>query len=323
MVFFIIIGLLAIVAGVAFICVNRNRKSYGKELIFQKKIIVLCVIVGLILFILGCSVSIVPTGYTGVRTTFNQISETPAVPGFNWKIPFVQNIQLVNNKQQDTNTSSEIWGETLEKTPVYAKDVIVTYQINSDKSAWIFANVSRSDKNLIEESLIASAVKSSMVTLKAAEVTNRSKIEPLVKENLNNSLTEKYGEGTINVLKVVVNDMDFEDSYNEAIAAKSIAQQTQEKQKIENDTAIAKAEADKKVAITNAEAAAEQKTIEANAEAEATRIKADAEAEANTKVAKTITKDLIDKIKAEKWNGTLPTVVGESTVLTGINEGGE
>ena len=55
-------------------------------------------------------------------------------------------------------------------------------------------------------------------------------------------MDEKYGEGTVSVLKVVINQMDFEDSYNQAIAEKSVAQQNQEKQEIENKTAIAKAE---------------------------------------------------------------------------------
>ena len=48
--------------------------------------------------------------------------------------------------------------------------------------------------------------------------------------------------------KVVINNMDFEEAYNTAIQQKSIAQQNADKQKIENEAAIAKAEADKQVA---------------------------------------------------------------------------
>ena len=56
------------------------------------------VCVGIIL--VASAFTIVPTGYTGVRTTFGQVSQKIVPNGFNMKIPFVQSIELVNNKQQ-------------------------------------------------------------------------------------------------------------------------------------------------------------------------------------------------------------------------------
>ena len=192
------------------------------------------------------------------------------------------------------------------KTPVYASDVIVTYQVLPEKSAWIYANVS-DIKNLIGEELVASAIKSAMVELTPGEVTARTKIEPLVQQKLSESLTQKYGEGVVFVNKVVINDMDFEEAYNAAIQQKSIAQQNADRQKIENAAAIAKAEADKQVAITNAEA-----------EAQKTAIKAEAQAEANKKIAESLSDTLIEYQKIQKWDGKLPTVTG-STALVGID----
>lgn len=133
---------------------------------------------------------------------------------------------------------------------MYAADVIVTYQVLPEKSAWLYANVS-DIKNLVGDELVASAIKSAMAELAPNEVTNRTKIEPLAQQKLAESLVQKYGEDVVFVNKVVINDMNFEDAYNEAIQQKSIAQQNADKQKIENEAAIAKAEADKQVAITN------------------------------------------------------------------------
>ena len=48
----------------------------------------------------------------------------------------------VNNKQQDKHIEAQVWGEASDKTPVYAADVIVTYQVLPEKSAWPYANVS-------------------------------------------------------------------------------------------------------------------------------------------------------------------------------------
>ena len=68
----------------------------------RKGRVVLCAILVLLLAItLFKSFTIVPTGYTGVRTTFGQIDANVVEPGFSFKIPYVQSIQKVNNKQQD------------------------------------------------------------------------------------------------------------------------------------------------------------------------------------------------------------------------------
>lgn len=273
----------------------------------KKKQATVCWILGIVIAISSGCFKIVPTGYTGVRTTFGQISAQAVQRGFNFKIPFVQSISLVNNKQQDVTIKGDIWGETKEKTPVFASDVVITYQINGDRSSWIYANVNNLSKDLIDQNLVASAVKSAMVELSFNEVTNRNKIESLVKERLDTSLLEKYGESTVTILKVVINNMDFEEGYNEAIAAKSIAQQNYEKQQIENNTAIAKAEADKKVEIAKAEA-----------KSEATLITAQAEADANKLLAGSLTDEVLRSKFYARWDGKLPTVMGDNTVITDI-----
>lgn len=305
--FLTIIGVLSLIAGIIIACVAAYYKREYSERPVLKSLGIILTIFGLVFMVLFQSFTIVPTGYTGVKTTFGQVSKDTMPEGFNWKIPFVQSINLVNNKQQDIWFESEVWGESTEKTPVYAADTVVTYQVSSKRAAWIFANVSDTD-DLIEQNIVASSIKSAMIELKAANVTNRAKIEPLVKEKLQIALTEKYGEGTITVLKVVINQMDFEEEYNKAIAEKSIALQTQEKQKIENETNIAKAEAEKKVAITNAEA-----------KAEATKIAAEAEAEANNKIKASLNDDIIRSKFYDKWNGELPNAMGSDAVITTID----
>lgn len=133
-------------------------------------------------------------------------------------------IHKVNNKQQDKHIEAQVWGEASDKTPVYAADVIVTYQVLPEKSAWLYSNVS-DIKNLVGDELVASAIKSAMAELGPNEVTNRTKIEPLAQQKLAESLVQKYGDDVVFVNKVVINDMNFEDAYNEAIQQKSIAQQ--------------------------------------------------------------------------------------------------
>lgn len=192
----------------------------------MKKIFPLFAVI-IVLVLAVCSFHIIPTGYTGVKTSFGQIQETTIQSGkLNFCIPFVQSIHKVNNKQQDKHIEAQVWGEASDKTPVYAADVIVTYQVLPEKSAWLYANVS-DIKNLVGDELVASAIKSAMAELAPNEVTNRTKIEPLAQQKLAESLVQKYGEDVVFVNKVVINDMNFEDAYNEAIQQKSIDSRTQ------------------------------------------------------------------------------------------------
>lgn len=61
---------------------------------------------------------------------------------------------------------------------------------------------------------------------------------------------------------------------------------------------------------------AEKAIVEAEAKAEATRIAAKAEADANAQIAASLTPELIEKIKYEKWNGELPTVSGSNAIVS-------
>ena len=315
-IFFIIMGIIAVISGIVFSVVstvnkNSSYSDMSKENIsLFKRIGTVAIVLGIIFTVFGSSFTIIATGYTGVRTTFGQVSKKTLHNGWNWKAPFVQSIETVNNKQQDktfaTDKDDYIWGETSEKTPVYASDVIVSYTVNPEKSAWIITNVSVDIEDMVSYELVSSAIKNSTSKLTAENVTKREKIETLAIEDLQISLNQKYPD-CITVKKIVINNMEFEESYNKAIAARSIAIQNQEKQRIENETAVAKAEADKKVKIAEAEA-----------KAEATRIAANAEAEANRKIRESLSDEIIKSKFYDKWNGILPKVMGEGTVITDI-----
>lgn len=305
-VFLKIISILIIVGAIAItVSVNQRRRmtrwqnsddgTYKK---LNKLYTAVPVAFAVFLFVLSSSFVIIPTGYTGVRSTFGQIDEVTVQNGFNWKLPFVQSIEVVNNKQQDIVFEGQVWSETSERTAIYYEAITVTYQINPEKSAWIYANVSNYKDALVSQNLVASAIKASSKSLSDTDATNRSVIEPLAMANVQRSLDEKYGENVVYVNKVTISNADFEDSYNAAIAAKQQAQLNAEQQAIENQRAIDKAAADAEVKRTNAEADANAKLIEA-----------EAEAKANELLERSLTDTILRQMYIEKWNGQLPNVM--------------
>ncbi|MCR4961064.1 MAG: hypothetical protein K6A74_06390 [Lachnospiraceae bacterium] len=271
------------------------------------KLIGWVVLVALILLVIGNCFSVVPTGYTGVRITFGQISNTVVQNGINFKIPFVQDIVQVNNKQQDISFQNTISAETNERNEVYFSDITVTYQISSSKSAWIYANVSDYRNNLVSEGLVSSAIKSSSKTLSPTDVTSRNILEPLVKQELQDSLNEKYGQEVVTINKIVISNATFDEEYNNKIAQKQQAQMAYETQQIENKTAVEKAAADAQVKKTNAQA-----------EADALMIKSQAEADANKLLEASLTENVLRKQLIDKWDGQLPKVSGTAGTIFDI-----
>lgn len=273
----VIITVLALAAIIAALVVRMSGK-------LSRKMLFLSIFAGLAVIIAANAFVVIPTGYSGVRTTFGQIDTTALQNGFNLKIPFIQSIKKVNNKQQDISFSGQVWSESSARTALYAEGVVVTYTINPDKSAWVYANVSSYEDGLVSSYIVASAFKTASKQFEDVDVTDRSKIEPATEKALQEALDTKYEEGVVYVNKVTISNLDFEESYNQAIADKQNAQLAYEKQQIENQTAIEKAEA----------------------EAQAKIIAAEGEAEANSNKQQTLTDEIIRNQWIEKWDGKLP-----------------
>lgn len=140
-------------------------------------------------------------------------------------------------------------------------------------------------------------------------------------------LRDKFNQYGIIIDTVNFTDISVDEETAAAIQKKVTAQQELELATIEAQTAQIQAEKDKEVARIAAEKdkevaqiEGEKVLIEARAEADAIKIAAGAEAEANTKIAESLTPELIEKIKYEKWNGELPSVTGAGNTIIDIGE---
>ena len=267
------------------------------------------VFLGLILLILGCSITFVPTGYIGIRTAYGQISGSPVSTGIHFHVPFVENIHKMNCKQQEmVFDKDKIWSETSERTEVYAENIVVDYQINAEYGAWIWSNIEEWDTNLVKRTSVESGLKAAFKQYNDTDVTDRSKIEKTAKEYIQKSLNTKYNNQVVTVISVTISNINFSDAYNDAIEKKAQAKLSAEEQAYENQKTIDQAKAE-----------AEKQRIEAQGKAEAKIIEAEAEAEANEKISKSITPEVLQREWIQKWNGKTPSVVSDSDILYGIN----
>ena len=259
------------------------------------------IIVGLAGIIGGNSFTVIPTGYTGVRTTFGLIDEESCMPGFNAITPFVQKINLVNNKQQDLRISERISGETDSETVVYMDNVIVTYAVRPSASAWIYANVDNWVEQLVDSALVGDACRAASKTCQNDNVTTRDVIEPKAKDILQKNVDEKYGADRIDIKKIVIVNMSFDENYEKAISKKSDALQEAQTQAIRNQ-----------IEIDKAEASAESERRLAQGDADAERIRAEGKRDANKTISETMTDATQRQDAIEKWDGALPKATGDN-----------
>ena len=114
-------------------------------------------------------------------------------------------------------------------------------------------------------------------------------------------------KGPVVIDSVQIENIDFSDAYEKSIELRMQAEvlvQT-EKQNLEKEKVNAE------IAVTQAKGQADSSLARARAEAEATRLKGDAEAAAIKARAEALAQNqnLVELIKAERWDGKLPTTM--------------
>ncbi len=265
----------------------------------KKKIGILAGVIIVLLILIFTAITIVPTNYTGVRVKFGQVSSENVQSGIAFNIPFIEQIKLVNNRQQDIDIQGAISAETEERTEIFYDNISVTYRIESARSSWVVANVTNYEYGLINGNIVSSAIKAKAKSYDSTNATSRATIEPAFAESLQKYVDEKYGPDTVTIIKLTVGNADFDASYNEAIAKKQTAQINYQTQQIENQRQIELADTNAAVTKTNAKA-----------EADANVIIAQGEADANAIRQASLSPIIIRYEIIKKWDGKLPLYQG-------------
>lgn len=231
---------------------------------------------------------------------------------------------LTADKQGDSDNDDSFTASSKEGKAIQV-ELTYTYQFDQERIADVFTRFKAANGTSVRDSFIkpniVSWTKEVLAKYSVSEILGEKRAD--INSDLSGYLATKFDPYGILISNASFINFEVDDATAEAIANKINAQQNQERQAVENETAKAKAKADKEVKITQAEADAEEARIQAEAEAEVIRIKAEAEAEANRKIAESLTPELIEKIKYETWDGQLPhiTAGGNSAAIIDIPMG--
>lgn len=252
-----------------------------------------------VLMILGSCYTSVPTGHTGVVTTFGSVEDYTLEAGIHFKLPWQEIIKMDNRVQKSTQEMQCFSSDIQEVSMTYT----VNYQISKQDAMTIYKTIGTGYYDTVIAPCITESVKIVAAQYSAeALVSSRSKMA----SEIETVLEEKLKAYNIELVGTSIENMDFTDAFTDAVEAKQVAEQNKLR---------AQTEAEQKVIEANA--AAEIKKVEADADAYELKTRAEAEAEANRKIAESLTDALIAYTYAERWNGELPTFMsGENGLLS-------
>ena len=262
----------------------------------------------------------VPTGSRGVVTQFGKIvgieSEGLAV------LPPWQKLSNFSIRAERADIENAE-GSTSDTQPVKVS-MTVRYSIVTDRVSEVFEKYSH-DGNLSSYVQTATQEIFKAVTAKYS-APDLIALRAKVSSDINLALREKLSLYGAQVINIDMRNFAFSDSYMHAINDKV----TQEQLRLaaENKLKTVEAEQKQKVAIAEAEASARKAQADGEAYANLKIATAQAEALRVQTAALAQNKDVlelrrieVEKVKAERWNGALPTAIYGSAPIPFLNVG--
>ena len=272
--------------------------------------IVLCIV----LVIISC-VSYVPTGYTGIVTTFGKVHENTLDAGLNVHAPW-DNVITMDNREQRVPFQLEAFSKDIQQVDVKGS---INYNIDKTTAMNLYRDVGIEYATILIQPRIQEDVKIVIAKYTAENlIANRQNAADEIFELIRTELEPKG----IHVISFAIENIDFTDAFESAVEAKQVATQEKQKAQTQQEQKTMETEQAAKRQKIEAEAAAEVQKIEADAEAYALMVKAEAEAEANKKLNASLTDQLISYNQMLRWDGKLPTFMGGESTMPILNFGG-
>lgn len=302
--FGLIFGIAVFVAGIVL--------SIMSEGTLRKIAPIIGTVAAVVIIIMSC-ISYVPTGYTGILTTFGRVEDRTLDAGIAFHAPW-QNVVTMDNREQKFTFSLEAFSRDIQQV-----DITGSINLNIDKSTAmnLYKDVGTNYTDVLVQPRIQEDVKIVIARYTAENlVENRQAASDAIYTLIKDELAPKG----INIISFAIENLDFTDAFESAVEAKQVA--TQEKQRAQTEQEQKTMEAEQAAARKkiDAEAAAEVQKIEADAKAYAMQVEAEAEAEANKKISQSLTDELIEYTKINSWDGKLPTITGGSTPIINFTD---
>lgn len=312
---FLIIGLILFAILFIVLGIDFDEETWG----FKKRqflsLLALIVCVG------GCFKT-VPTGSTGIVTTFGRIEDITLDAGIHFMSPWKKVVNMDNRTQKQSIEMQCFSSDIQEVSVIYT----VNYQINKSNAQEIYRTIGTEYFDKIVMPKVLESVKSIFAKYTAEDlIASRS----VLSKEIESILVDDLATQNVQITATSIENIDFTDAFTDAVEAKQVAEQNKLRAQTEQAQATLEAQAQAERQVIQAKADADASIVAAKADAEVAQISADSslyQGEKEATILQRVGEQLerypnLTKYKYyEKWNGQLPqTILGDSEVIMDLN----
>ena len=243
---------------------------------------------GLFIIWLLAPFAIVPADSRGVMTTFGDAAETVYSPGIHFRWPLAQKMNTVFVAIYNAEIEGDAASKDLQSV---STKVAVNYHVEPMKAVYIFRDIGNDPLNVILVPAVREAMKAITAQYTAEELISKRQ---LVRDGIIANLKNRLDRHGLIIDEFSITDFQFSKSFNEAIEAKTTAEQLKLKAQMD---------------LQRIEVEAQQKVASAKAEAESLSLQR-----------QQVTPEVLQLRAIEKWNGVLPTVTSGATPFISLDQ---
>lgn len=268
------------------------------------------IVLAVVLILLSC-VAVVPTGYTGILTTFGRVEDRTVSSGINFIAPW-QKVVKMDNRTQKVQIQTSAFSSDIQQVDLI---ISVNYCIDQNTAQTLYKTVGENYYDNIMFPRIQENTKAVFSQYTAENlIAKRDELSDLVADTTSKDLAS-YG---ITIVSISIEDIDFTDAFTNAVEAKQVAAQNKLTAETEQAQKTMEEQAAAERAVIAAQAEADKAIIAANADLEVVKVQAEAalyagekEAEMNKRISESLTQELLRYYWIKQWVGELPqTVLG-------------
>ncbi|MDE2451364.1 MAG: prohibitin family protein [Gammaproteobacteria bacterium] len=251
----------------------------------MRPVIVSGAIIVIALLIIGGIFVQIGAGQRGVLMTFGAVNNGVLDPGLHFKLPFVQSVARMDVQVQNSQAAETAASLDLQNV---STTVATNWHILPADAEWVYQHIG-GESDLVDK-IIRPAISNSVKA-----VTAHYNAEDLiihrdaVRDQIQTQITSALQPYRVVVDSVNITDFHFGDEFAQAIERKQIAQQRALQATYE---------------LQQAKVLAQQRVVEAEAQSQAQKL-----------LQQTLTPEVIQQQAIAKWDGHLPSVVGDKGVL--------
>ena len=244
-----------------------------RQIIFGGKNTAIAIIVAIfIVIILSLCIRVVDTGEVAVVTEFGDIKGSVSA-GLHFKSPLHEyHIIMVTQQQVE-----EVYYTATKDIQSIDQEIVTQIIVDAAYVEYLYQRFKGNHMDSIVKPILYDGFKSATAyfTLEEA-IAQRDQLSARMLNNVKDSLSS-YG---IIVVSVEIKDVQIPEDYRLAVEQRKVSEQTRQRAEIEKETAIIKAEQELEVRKL--------------------------EAEANKIVTESLTREILQKMYLDKWDGKLP-----------------